>query len=111
MPWQEMSPVDLRLQFISEYLSKRFGMTELATQYQISRKTAYKWVGRYETGGPAALVDRSRRPHAQPSATDVAVVEALMSLRRATGTGGPRSCCAGTPAAAAGGMAESIHRL
>ena len=82
MPWQEMSPVDLRLQFISEYLSKRFCMTELATQYQISRKTAYKWVGRYETGGPAALVDRSRRPHAQPSATDAAVVEALMSLRR-----------------------------
>jgi hypothetical protein len=57
--------VDLRLQFISEYLSGLFSMTELATQYRISRKTGYKWAERYEAGGPGALHDQSRRPRAK----------------------------------------------
>jgi putative transposase len=82
MPWREMSPVDVRVQFISEYLSDLFTMTELATQYGISRRTAYKWVARYDAAGPAALADRSRRPHQHPAATATAVVEALVALRR-----------------------------
>ena len=46
MPWRGMSPVDLRVQFISECLSGLFSVTELALQYGISRKTAYKWLAR-----------------------------------------------------------------
>jgi putative transposase len=82
MPWSEMSPVDLRVQFISEYLSGLFSMTELAEQYGISRKTGYKWVARYEIAGPSALEDRSRRPQAHPAATPAAVVKALLAVRR-----------------------------
>jgi putative transposase len=82
MPWREKSPMDLRVQFISEYLSDRFTMTALAAQYGISRKTAYKWVARYDAAGPAALGDRSRRPHQQPAATAPALVEALLRVRR-----------------------------
>jgi putative transposase len=82
MPWQGMSPMDLRVQFISEYLRGLWSMTELATQYGISRKTGYKWVARYETGGPSALHDRSRRPHAHPGTTPEAIVEALFRVRR-----------------------------
>ena len=82
MPWREKSPVDLRVQFISEYLADRFTMTALAAQYGISRKTAYKWVARYDAAGPAALGDRSRRPHQHPAATAPALVEALLRVRR-----------------------------
>jgi putative transposase len=82
MPWQERSPVDLRVQFIGEYLTDRWSMTELAAEYQISRKTAYKWVARYQTGGAEALPDRSRRPQGHPQATDRALVEALIAVRR-----------------------------
>jgi transposase InsO family protein len=57
-------------------------MTELAEQYGISRKTGYKWVERSETGGVAALLDQSRRPHTQPTATDHALVDALLAVRR-----------------------------
>lgn len=39
MPWQGMSPMDLRLQFITEYLSGVCSMTELCADYGISRKT------------------------------------------------------------------------
>src|SRR5437867_4025318 len=82
MPWRERSPVDLRVQFISEYRSDLWSMTELAAQYGISRKTGYKWVARYESGGPTALVDHSRRPHHHPATTAAAVIEALLVVRR-----------------------------
>jgi putative transposase len=82
MPWRERSPVDLRVQFISEYQTDLWSMTELAAQYGISRKTAYKWVERYASGGAAALLDQSRRPHAHPATSDPAVVAALLAVRR-----------------------------
>ena len=69
MPWQETSPLDLRSQFICEFASGWFTVTELAESYRISRKTAYKWVRRHAQGGVPALADRSRRLHTRPTAT------------------------------------------
>ena len=69
MPWRGMSPVDLRMQLVSEYRTGLWSMTELAAEYGISRKTGYKWVERYEAEGPGALLDRSRRPHGHPATT------------------------------------------
>jgi len=82
MPWRERSPVELRVQFISEYQSELWSMTELAAQYDISRKTAYKWVARYQTGGVAALLEQSRRPQRSPTATAPALVKAVLAVRR-----------------------------
>src|SRR3954451_13499149 len=82
MPWRERSPVDLRVQFISEYQTGLWSMTELTAQYGISRKTGYKWVERAMTGGVAALLDQSRRPRTQPTATDRTLVDALLAVRR-----------------------------
>ena len=58
--------MDQRVQFIADYQRAVFDIAELARRYGISRKTAYKWpisrqIERYEIGGPAGLVDRSRR--------------------------------------------------
>lgn len=111
MPWREKSPVDLRVQFISEYLADRFTMTALAAQYGISRKTAYKWVARYDAAGPAALGDRSRRPHQHPAATAPALVEALLRVRRRHPQWGQEAAGAGAPAAARRRVAESIDRV
>lgn len=82
MPWRERSPVDLRVQFMTEFRTELWTMTELAAQYGISRKTGYKWVERSATGDVAALLDRSRRPLTQPTATAPQLVEALAALRR-----------------------------
>jgi putative transposase len=81
MPWREMSPMDQRLQFVTEYASGLFTMTELAEQYGISRKTGYKWVDRHAAEGVGGVADRSRRPHHSPQSTAAAVVEALVALR------------------------------
>ena len=82
MPWREMSPMEQRLDFVREYESGLFTMTELAAQYGISRKTGYLWLERYDAEGTWGLVDRSRRPHHSPQATDPAVIERLVRLRR-----------------------------
>lgn len=82
MPWQETSPMDQRWQFVSEYETDLFTMTELCADYGISPKTGYKWVARYRTGGPAALADQSRRPRAHPHATPPRLIDALLAVRQ-----------------------------
>jgi putative transposase len=81
MPWRQRSPMDERLEFLREYESELFTMTELAAQYGISRKTAYKWLDRYETAGVLGVADRSRRPHTSPHATDPDLIDALVEHR------------------------------
>lgn len=82
MPWQELSPVDLRMQFVTDWQSGCWTMSELCADYRVSRKTGYKWIARYEANGPRGLHDVSRRPHHSPQATAPAIVEALVTLRR-----------------------------
>ena len=73
--------MDLRMQFVLEWQSGCWTMTELCADYQISRKTGYKWVDRHEVSGPRGLHDQSRRPRHSPRATDAALVHALIALR------------------------------
>ena len=69
MPWRERSPMDERLQFISDYQRQIFTMTELCARYNVSRKTGYALVDRYEREGVQGLEPRSSRPHESPQTT------------------------------------------
>ncbi len=82
MPWRETSPMEQRLEFVREYATELFTMSELAAQYGISRKTGYKWVAAYDARGVGGLCDRSRRPHHSPQATAPELVKTLLALRR-----------------------------
>jgi putative transposase len=82
MPWQERSPMDLRMQFVTDWQAGCYTMSELCTDYRISRKTGYKWITRYEMTGARGLHDQSRRPHESPRATASEIVDALVALRR-----------------------------
>ncbi len=53
-----------------------------ATAFNVTTKTAAKWVGRYRTLGSAGLYDRSSRPHRSPRRLPEAVVEHVIQLRR-----------------------------
>jgi transposase InsO family protein len=66
MPWMETSPVDQRERFIRDHRLDVYAMAELCARYGISRKTGYKWLGRFEEGGRLGLRDRSRAPHHCP---------------------------------------------
>ena len=91
MPWQEKSPMDLRILLVREFESGLFTLTELAETYRISRKTAYKWVERYAQGGIVALGDQSRRPHQCPHATPPAIAQAIIDARVVIPRGARRS--------------------
>ena len=82
MPWLETSPMEQRVDFVREFESGLFTMTELAAQYGISRKTGYKWLTRHDTEGVLGLQDRSRRPHHSPQATEAELLEALFAVRK-----------------------------
>jgi putative transposase len=82
MPWRSSSPMDLRMQFITDYVRGFSTISELCREYEISRKTAYKWIERFEAEGVPGLVDRSRRPHHFPNATPAHLVQALLCKRR-----------------------------
>ena len=62
MPWRQTCTVDQRVALVAEWLHDEWTMTELAERYGVSRKTAYKWVERYEAAGAPGLADRSRAP-------------------------------------------------
>ena len=94
MPWRETSPMEQRLEFIREYETELFTLTELAAQYGVSRKTAYKWLERYKTDGASGLIDHSRRPRVTPNATDPELVEALLAVRRRHPRWGPKKLLA-----------------
>jgi transposase InsO family protein len=81
MPWQEVSTVSLRKEFVLLAMQPGTNITELCRRFRIKRKTGYKWLNRYEIGGVAGLVDESRRPRHSPLRTARRVEEAIVELR------------------------------
>ncbi|MDH3208743.1 MAG: helix-turn-helix domain-containing protein [Gemmatimonadota bacterium] len=81
MPWLETDPVRERRKLIVEWLSGDFTVTELSERHGVSRRTAYKWIDRYEIEGPDGLRDRSRRPTHCPWATDPEVLDEACRIR------------------------------
>jgi transposase len=86
--------MEQRLEFVREYETELFTMTELAAQYGVGRKTAYKWLERNHAAGAPALFDQSRRPRWSPKATDAELVEALLAVRRRHPRWGPKKLLA-----------------
>lgn len=82
MPWSHSSPMDQKLLFISAYLKQSRSVVDLADDFQISRKTAYKWINRYLLDGPAGLEDQSKAAFQVHNATPPKVVEAILATRR-----------------------------
>ena len=62
-------------------------VTRAAEAAGISRRTAHKWLGRYDAEDPAGLADRSSRPRRSPGRTPVEWREMILLLRRTKMTG------------------------
>jgi transposase InsO family protein len=73
--------MDQKTQFIADYLRRSLSISELCTNYGISRKTGYKWIDRYLHDGPQGLEDRSTKPYTAPNRTPDHIVQALIALR------------------------------
>lgn len=82
MPWNQVTPMNEKTQFIADVLRQTLSISELCDRYGISRKTAYKWIGRYQADGPAGLCERSRRPQNCPHRTTGELEAAILEARR-----------------------------
>jgi transposase InsO family protein len=62
MPWKNDSIEQQRWQFVCAVQSGREGFAATCRRFQISRKTGYKWWGRFQAHGGPGLCDGNRRP-------------------------------------------------
>jgi putative transposase len=76
----EVHKVDLRQELIYRYLHKEKIM-DLCREYQISRKTAYKYIHRFEQLGVDGLTDQSRRPHHLANKTDEMTEQLILDTK------------------------------
>ncbi len=79
-----------RVRFVADYLEGVYGVAELAEQYGISRKTAYKWLGRFGERGFDGLRERAPVAELVWNRTEKAVEDALVGFRRRHADWGPR---------------------
>lgn len=82
--------MDQRVAFIADWLRNEWTMTDLATRYAISRKTASKWVARYRDDPSTGLAEHSRAPHAHGRARPEVLRSAVLALRRRHPSWGPK---------------------
>jgi putative transposase len=87
LPWNRVSPMKLREEFVLLALEPGACMAKLCREYGISRRSGYKWVSRYHEEGIAGLVDRSRRPLGSPLQVSGEVVLQVLELRQKKGWG------------------------
>jgi transposase len=62
MPWNEVTKMSLRREFIIFALKEDANISLLCKSFNISRKTGYKWLNRYLKEGEKGLEDQSRCP-------------------------------------------------
>lgn len=94
MPWTEKTAMSLRLAFVRAASAEGAIVRALCRMYQISARTGYKWLARYQAEGEEGLLDRSRRPACQPGRTCSEVEEAALDVRRAHPAWGGRKIAA-----------------
>ena len=71
-----------REQMARTVLARGCTLKAAAAAFNVSAKTAAKWVARYRIAGAAGLVDRSSRPHQLRRPTPSHLVDAVAGLRR-----------------------------
>ena len=88
MPWQEVSIMDQRREFVRLAMQEGTNRRELCRRFGIHPDTGYKWLGRWEFD--EELADRSRRPHSSPLRADQAIEERVIAVRDAHPAWGAR---------------------
>ena len=81
MPWKETTTMEQKVEFICEWLTEKYTITELCRVFEISRPTAYRLIYRYEQKGIEGLLDQSRSPINHPNRTDQNVEKKIISLK------------------------------
>lgn len=80
MPWQEVSVVEQRREFVRLAMQEGVNRRELCRRFGISPDVGYKWLRRW-AAGDRELADRSRRPHVSPARSGLEIAAAVLAVR------------------------------
>jgi len=94
MPWKETSAMEQRMDLIIDWRRGEYSIVELSRIYGVSRKTVYKWVGRYDPDNPDSLKERTRDPLSHPNATPAEIVDMIVKAKLANQRWGPKKLLA-----------------
>ena len=94
MPWKETCAMDQKIQMIGDYLSQEYTITQLSEMYEVSRKTIYKWVGRYQEKGSSGLEEQSKAPLSHPNVTPLGVAREIVAMKLRHQRWGPKKLVA-----------------
>jgi transposase InsO family protein len=81
MPWKETTKMEQKIEFICEWRTGKYTITELCKSFEISRPTAYKIIARFEKDGYNGLLELSRTPRRHPKETDQKIVNEILKLK------------------------------
>lgn len=83
----ETNVLEQRSQFVRDFESGHWSMSELCERYGVTRPTGYKWVTRHRASGDAGLTNRSRAPHQCPHRTSGDLEALIVAARHEYGWG------------------------
>ncbi len=81
MPWKETTTMEQKVEFICEWLTQKYIITELCKAFEISRPTAYKMIYRYGNFGIEGLRERSSTPINHPYKTKKVIEKNILQLK------------------------------
>jgi len=90
MPWKETRVMDQKIQMVSDCLKGEHNISEISEHYRVSRKTVYKWLSRYQSGGIEALKEASRAVHDHPNATAPEIISKIIGTKLRHVSWGPK---------------------
>ena len=86
-----------RLEFILLARQSSANLSELCRRFGVSRKTAYKWLARFDARGAEGLADRSRKPLSSPRISAGEIEMQVLALHLEYPYWGARKLCALLP--------------
>jgi transposase InsO family protein len=81
MPWKEVSAMTQKMTLLELYIRNENSISDLANIFNISRKTAYKWINRHKRQGLEGLSEKSRRPNIIHNITSPETEDLILKTR------------------------------
>nr|WP_169933966.1 integrase core domain-containing protein [Nonlabens sp. Ci31] len=73
--------MEQKVEFICEWRTQKYSITELCKAFKISRPTAYKLISRFEKDGIEGLKEHSKAPQIHPNRTKEDVLKNILKLK------------------------------
>ncbi len=82
MPWKETTTMEQKIEFVCEWRTGKYTITELCKNFEISRPTAYKLIDRFEQQGFEGLREHSRTPRKHPNKTKENIINGILKIKK-----------------------------